>query len=144
MNILTIFQKFLEALLTLVKTSVEPKLKGEIMYIVKDDNPDVGYSISYTAFDAEGNALDASATKSSVVSDNESVVSVLDGQIHFGAPGLANINVTVSDLNDVLLGSFGAQFTVTTGDPASISGGSITFDGLTEAPAPEPVPAPEA
>lgn len=122
----------MEALLKLTNTTIEPKVEGKFMYIVKNDNPDVGYTISYTAFDSEGNPLDASATVAEVISDNEAVVSVAGNVVHFGDPGLANINVTVKDLAGNLIGSFGAQFTVTVGDPASIGGGTIAFDGLTE------------
>jgi hypothetical protein len=74
-----------------------------------------------------------------VTSDDPDVVAIapdddadpLTGSITFGAPGLANINVTVSS-GETMLGSFGAQFTVVTGDPASIVGGGITLEGLTE------------
>ncbi len=112
------------------------------MFIVKDDNPDVAYSVgSPVVTDAEGHALDPQpALTFTVTSDNPDAVAItpvdpsnpIAGLVHFGAPGLANVNVTAS-AGDALVGSFGAQFTVTTGDPASISGGTISFDGLTEA-----------
>jgi len=44
----------------------------------------------------------------------------------------SNINVTVSLLDGTVVGSFGAQFTVTAGDPKAITGGSIAFEGLIE------------
>lgn len=110
---------------------------GEIMYIVKDDNPEVGFELSYEAFDAEGNEVPEDTLVVEVTSDNEAAVSVVQdgngGTISFGSPGLANLNAVVSDASGKMLGSFGAQFTVTVGDPASISGGELTFDGLTEA-----------
>jgi len=117
-----------------------PHITGgfKAMFVVKDDNPDVSYSISAaSAVDAEGNAIPDAQLTYETVSDNPAAVAItpdstgLAGTVKFGSPGLANINVTVS-FNGALLGSFGAQFTVTTGDPAAISGGSIEFNGLTE------------
>lgn len=129
--------KKLEKILKYLKP--KRQLKGKIMYIVKDDNEDVGYSVVIDGVtDAEGNTVDPSSVMVEVVSDNEAAVSVTPsesdrtGTIHFGAPGLANLNASVSDSNGNLLGSFGAQFTVTTGDPAAITGGSLSFEGLTE------------
>jgi hypothetical protein len=55
----------------------------------------------------------------------------LTGVVHFGAPGIASLNVQVSSGGN-LLGSFGAQFTVTAGDVSAITGGTIQFEGLTE------------
>lgn len=112
------------------------------MYIVKNDNPDVGYTLTYSVTDSEGNVLPNEETVAEVVSDNPDAVSVdpASGTVHFGNPGLANLNATIKDADTGnLLGSFGAQFTVTTGDPAAISGGTIAFEGLTEA---EETPAP--
>jgi len=111
----------------------------QLMFIVKDDHLDVPYTIAPAeALDAEGNVIADADLIYAVTSDNPAVVEVTpnpedakNGNVRFGSPGLANINVTVS-FGETLLGSFGAQFTVTTGDPASISGGSISFDGLTE------------
>lgn len=121
---------------------IGPSVKGEFMFIVKADNPAVGYSLSYSVTDSEGNALPNEETTAEVTSTDEAVVSVdsASGQISFGSPGVASVNVQVKDAdNGNLLGSFGALFTVTAGDPAAIAGGSIAFDGLTEAPA-EPAP----
>lgn len=136
-------------------TTKQPQFKGDIMYIVKADNPEVGFTLSFTAKDSEGNETPDANLSVTAESDNEDAVQIaLDGTtgragtVKFGNPGLANLNVTVKDANDRLLGSFGAQFTVTVGDPSSIAGGSLSFEGLTEAseeptPTPtEPVPAP--
>jgi hypothetical protein len=126
---------------------------GRFMFIVKDDNPDVGYTITApTVTDAEGSPVPAGSLTFTVTSDNANAVAVtpdptnpLAGTVHFGSPkadgtpDTANINVAVTDAAGTLLGSFGAQFTVTAGDPAKIVGGSIAFAGLTEAqPAPPP------
>lgn len=108
------------------------------MFVVKDDNPDVGYQIGTAAFDSEGNPIPDAKLDFEVTSDTPDVVSITPdpndgskGTVHFGNPGQAAINVNAS-FKGKLLGAFGAQFTVTTGDPASITGGSVTFDGLTE------------
>lgn len=119
------------------------------MYIVKDDNPDVRYAMApLVVKDAEGNVIDNPQLVVEVVSDNPDAVAVtpdadpMQGSVHFGNPGLANINATVKTAAGVLLGSRGAQFTVTTGDPAAIAGGELAFEGLTEAPAEAPAPPP--
>lgn len=130
-----ILAKYLRLLLSLVDKST---FKGEIMYIVKDDNPAVNFTVEFEATDAEGHAVDESQLTVEAVSDDTGVLSVdaFDpatgaGTVSFGAPGVANLNVTVM-FGETMLGSFGAQFTVTTGDPAAIEGGTITFDGLQE------------
>lgn len=117
-----------------------PRMKGgAIVFIVKDNNPDVRYSITAPEVtDEEGNVIPAAQLSYEVTSDAPDVVSItadegdeLHGTVHFGAPGQAAINVNVKS-GETLLGAFGAQFTVTTGDPAAIVGGGITFAGLTE------------
>lgn len=113
------------------------------MFVVKDNNPAVGFVIGPGHVeDAEGNAIDHADLTITVESTDPAIVAVSQdagdqkkGSASFGKPGTASVNVTVK-AGDTLLGSFGAQFTVTTGDPAAISGGAITFDGLTEAPTP--------
>lgn len=112
----------------------------KFMYIVKADNPDVGYAVSYSVTDSEGNAVPVEETVAEITSTDESVVSVntTDQTVRFGAPGVASVNVRVfdkdADFEGDPLGSFGAQFTVVAGEPAAVSGGSIQFSGLTEAP----------
>lgn len=114
--------------------------EGEFMYIVKADNPDVGYALSYSVTDSEGNEVPREETAAEITSTDEEVVSIDQsaGTVHFGRPGVASVNVTVKDKDagpdDDPLGSFGAQFTVVAGEPAAVSGGSITFEDLTEAP----------
>jgi len=132
-----ILKKFLKWLLALLGESQE-KFRGEIMYIVKADNPEVGFEVSFEAFDSEGNVVPEDTLDVTVESDNPDAVAVVydetteSGTVSFGSPGLANLNVTVKN-GETLLGSFGAQFTVTVGDPASISGGSLVFEDLVEA-----------
>ncbi|MCP9496677.1 MAG: hypothetical protein MSG64_19750 [Pyrinomonadaceae bacterium MAG19_C2-C3] len=120
-------------------TKQQLSLKGEFMYVVPADQPAVNYQLAYTATDSEGNVITDAETRVEVASSDEAVVAVSQtdaksGSISFGSPGLANLNATVKTKDGTLLGSFGAQFTVTAGDVAAISGGSISFEGLTEAP----------
>lgn len=110
------------------------------MFVVKADHPDVDFTITPpNALDSEGHQTD-SPLRVGITSDNDDAVSItstvddeLRGTVHFGNPGLANVNCTFWAGN-TLVGSFGAQFTVTAGDPSTISGGSITFTGLSEEP----------
>jgi hypothetical protein len=123
---------------------------GKFMYIVKDTQPDVAFQLSFQVLDAEGSpVIDPavlSALKVEVVSDNPSSVAViadpdgnpLKGTVTFGSPNTdgtpsnANINITVSETDGTVIGVFGAQFTVTAGDPAAIASGTIVFAGLSE------------
>lgn len=115
------------------------------MFVVKADHGDTNYQISATVTDSEGNEVESTDVDWEVLSDNESCVSIIPdddsdpttGKVHFGSPGLANLNITAKS-NGVILGSFGAQFTVTAGDPAAITGATIAFEGIEEAPEPEP------
>ncbi len=117
------------------------KLKiGEIKmnYIVKDDNPDVGFAVTVgDVTDAEGQVIPDAQLSFEVASSDENVLAVTanadgkSGTVHFGAPGVAAFSVQVKDANGTVLGSGGDNFTVTTGDPAAISGVSTSFDGLT-------------
>ena len=144
MSILKLVKELLIELLNLIRgLNSDPNrdkstFKGDIMYIVKADHPDVGFSLSFTVTDSEGNVVPDSALEVFVESDNEEAVDILvdetgrAGTVHFGSPGLANVNVTVEDAEGDLLGSFGAQFTVTAGDPAAIMGGTLVFEGLSE------------
>jgi hypothetical protein len=140
MSILNLIREILYAILKKLENSQgQSNFKGDIMYIVKTDNPDVSFNVNFTVTDSEGNTVPEDSVTVTVESDNEDAVSVTadetgrTGTIHFGNPGLANLNVTVEGTGGNLLGSFGAQFTTTVGDANAIAGGEITFDGLTEA-----------
>lgn len=157
MSILSLIREFLlEAIKMLRGINSEPiqdksQFRGDIMYIVKADNPAVGFNLTFTVKDSEGNVVPEDNLSVFVESDNEDAVAIeadetgRAGEVTFGSPGLANVNVTVEDEEGELLGSFGAQFTVTVGDPAAIAGGTLVFEGLSEAteePTPvEPAPA---
>ncbi len=111
----------------------------KFMYIVKDNNPDVGYSIEVGEVkDAEGNVIPDAQLSVEVASDNPAAVAVnpgsdpKSGTISFGAPGNATVTASVKS-GDTVLGQGTASFLVTAGDPASISGVNLKFDGLTEA-----------
>lgn len=125
---------------------------GEIKvnYIVKDDNPDVGFSVELgQVSDAEGQPIEGAQLSVEIASSDENVMAVTtnedgkSGTVHFGAPGVAAFTVQVKGPDGTVLGSGGDNFTVTTGDPAAISGVTTSFDGLTpveDTPAPEPTP----
>lgn len=110
------------------------------MFIVKNDQADVPFSINApTVTDAEGEPVAAGDLDYVIESSDPEVVSLqinedgVSGVAHFGHSGQAAINVNVfAKATGALLGAFGAQFTVTVGDPAAISGGTILFEGLTE------------
>ena len=109
-------------------------------YIVKDDNPDVAFTITGgEQADAEGNVIPGTSTFE-VVSTDSNVLAVAvnadgkSGTVHFGAPGLASVNVTEKDASGAVIASGGDSFTVTLGDPASITPISVSFEGLTGTP----------
>lgn len=112
------------------------------MYIVKDDQPDVPGSISpIVAQDAEGHDVDPGEVEEQFVTDDAGAVAILfddpssvrNWTLHFGAPGLANLNYTATRKSDgAILKSSGKQFTVTTGDIVAVTGGDISIPGLTE------------
>lgn len=110
------------------------------MFVVKNDHADVPFSISApSVVDSEGEPVFANELTYVITSSNPEVVDLqvnmdgVSGIAHFGRSGQAAITVNVlARETGQLLGAFGAQFTVTTGDPASIAGGSIAFEGLTE------------
>lgn len=112
------------------------------MYIVKNDQPDVPWEITPPIVtDAEGEEIAATEMIFNTTSTDPAVVQMtlpdpadmLHGIAHFGQSGVASVNVQVLRRdNGALLGSFGAQFTVTKGDPASIVGGAIVFTGIAE------------
>ena len=112
---------------------------GSTMFVLPDDQPDVRFSISpIELFDAEGAPITTGFTEE-FMSDNDGVVSILlddpanvhAGAIHIGAPGIANLNYTVT-YNGAIVFSAGAQFTITTGQFGSVIGGELTFDGIAE------------
>lgn len=114
---------------------------GNFMFIVKADHPDAPYKITPpTIEDSEGNPVENPNLAYELSSSNGAVVDMvadndndpLTGVFHFGQPGQASVNVNVL-FEGKIIGAFGAQFTVTAGDPARIVGGGITVEGLTEA-----------
>jgi hypothetical protein len=114
--------------------------QGEIKmnYIVKDDNPDVGFAVTVgDVTDSEGQVIPDAQLSFEIASSDESVLAVTvnedgkSGSVHFGAPGVAAISVQVKDASRHVLGSGGDNFTVTTGDPAAISSVTTSFEGLT-------------
>ena len=112
-------------------------LGGSFVIIVKDDHPDVEYVAGFQVTDSEGIVVPDTEYTVAVVSDNPASVEVtpdptdqLKGNAHFGVPGNAGVVCTVSKLDGTVFGSFGEQFTVTAGDPATITGGTITFGDL--------------
>ena len=137
-----------------VKTEVPsgPALQlrgGEFMYIVKDTQPDTKFTLSGLVItDAEGQPLPDLNFTPKIVSDNPDAIAIImdepnpeapkgsaSGSIHVGAPGTANINVSaVLEDGTELPAPTGAQFFVTVGDPAAAGGGTLAFEGLTEAP----------
>lgn len=135
------FDKVAEAIakLQLLPQPQPKQLEIKFMFIVKDDNPDAGFTLVLgDVTDAEGNAIPDAQLDLAVVSTDEAVVGVTfdaaskSGSVHFGNPGTATVTATVSSGGN-LLGSGAADFTVTTGDPAAISSVALNFDGLTEA-----------
>lgn len=120
------------------------ELKFELegtMFVLPDDQPDVRFSVSaVSATDSEGHEV---ALIENLVSDNEDAVSfVFDegssasapraGAAHIGAPGVANVNYMATDAQGNIVKSSGAQFTITTGAIASVSGGDLAFEGISE------------
>jgi len=133
--------KAVEALVDVTRESQDQSTfeGGMLMFVVQDNHAAVNFSITAPdVTDAEGHTVPASELSYETTSTDTSAVTVVPGadqqhgSLEFGAPGQSSINVNVSDLNGNLLGAFGAQFTVTAGDPAAIVGGSINFEGLVE------------
>ncbi len=110
----------------------------QIMYIVKDDNPDVEYRLgNLSAQDAEGNEIDGAELSTTISSSDPAVVKVTSkdqtsGKLSFGKPGTATVTATINAPNGQQIIRT-ANFVVTTGDVALISGGDLEIDGLTEA-----------
>lgn len=145
-----VYHHFPEKLLIVKTDQGQLSMKGgiKIMYIVKDTNPDVGYQLVLgDVTDAEGNVIPDAKVSVEVTSDNPAVVEVTPnaadgnktGNVHFGGPGVATVTALVKAEDGTILASGAAPFTVTVGDPAAISGMTLKFEGLTEAPEP-PIP----
>ena len=137
------FQLLLKVYVWLVAKAYGLKLQqiGDIRmnYIVKDNNPDVGFNVTTgDVTDAEGNVItDPTTLTIEVKSNDDSIVEVISnedgksGTVHFGSPGTASVTTQVTDSNGTVLASGGDTFTVTTGDPSAISSVNVAFDGLT-------------
>lgn len=136
------------------------------MIIVKADNPDVRYAVGgFTVVDAEGSTVPGAVVDVTVESDNPSAVAITPdaatpgaagGSVKFGSPNAdgspSQATVTAKVMFGAkVVGLFTETFAVTAGDPETIVGGTMTFEGLTpvvESPAPSeptevPEPAPE-
>ena len=128
---------------------------GQFMIIVKDNNPDVRYAVGgFTVVDAEGSPVPGAQVSVVVESDNPSAVVVTPdadpapgsaaGSASFGSPNPdgspSQATVTAKVMfGEKVVGLFTETFGVTAGDPESIVGGTLTFEGLTpvvESPAP--------
>ena len=120
------------------------------MFILKDDHEDVDYKISPPKFyDAENRPIEDVHTTTTVESSNPDAVSVLptsgdplSGKLHIGSPGDAAVIATTRDGSGQVVKISGAQFHITTGDPANIQGGDMSFEGLEEATTAQPPAAP--
>lgn len=113
--------------------------KGETMFTLPNDHPDVPYSIApIQLFDAEGEQITSGYTEE-FVTGNDGSVAILPndpndihaGVLKIGASGLASLNYTVM-YQGRIVHSQGAQFTITTGAFGSVTGGTLTFEGITE------------
>ncbi len=142
------FQRLLKIFAWLIERAYGIKLEiGDIIkmnYIVKDDNPDVGFSVALgDVTDSEGNVIAEAQVSLDIQSSDPNVLAITlnadgkSGSVHFGAPGTGSLTVQAS-ANGKVLGSGGDIFTVTLGDPAAIASVATTFDGLTPVPAPAP------
>jgi len=121
-----------------------PRIEGaKFVITIKDTQEPVKYSISVdSVLDAKGHPVDASMLDYNVSSSDETIATVVEeaegeddskGTVTFtGEEGPVTINVQVTAKNGTVLGSFFENFQVTAGDPASIVGGKITFEGLSE------------
>ena len=118
-----------------------PALGDQAMFVVQNDHQDEPFTISsVSATDAEGETV---TLTEEAVSDNPDVVSFVfdegfdasnprSGKLHFGHSGLANLNYTAKDPSGNIVKSTGKQFTLTTGNVATVTGGDFEVPGLTE------------
>ena len=114
---------------------------GDFMFVLQNDHADVPFTISaVSATDAEGETI---PLVESLASSDEGVVSILyaegsdannprAGQVHIGHSGLASLEYTAKDPAGNIVKSGGAQFTITTGAIANVSGGDLALEGITE------------
>lgn len=129
----TRFADILERLIPKPKTG---EIKIMANFVVKDDNPDVGVKVTVVGGDVDSEGQPVGALKIAITSTDDSVVQVTDngdgsGSVHFGAPGQASTQYSVSDANGTVLGTGSDGFTVTVGDPTAITSITAEFDGLT-------------
>jgi hypothetical protein len=131
-----------ETLKAIFTPPVVPKpeeIKIMANFVLKDDNPPVGLKFDLGVVkDAEGNVIENSTVVVETVSSDENVVAFAknvddsNGEVSFGSPGSATLQYTAKDpATGKVLGTGSDGFTLTTGDPDSISGITANFDGLT-------------
>jgi hypothetical protein len=128
-------------------TILQFNLEGDFManFAVQNNHPDEQFTVDVGEVrDAEGELLEDSSVDVVVESTDPEVVAVdqAAGTVSFGRSGTATVQATVRKKNDPdadPLGSFAANFTVTTGDPSAVSGGSFNFPNLTPIPETPPV-----
>lgn len=138
------FQRVLKVLVWIAERAYgqEISIIGDIKvnYIVKDDNPAVGFTVDTgEVTDAEGQVIAEPELTIECSSTDETVISVAanadgkSGTVSFGSPGQAAFQVAVKSKDGTVLGTGGDNFTVTTGDPAKISSVDVAFDGIVPA-----------
>mgnify|MGYP002132281088 CR=1 FL=1 len=113
MTILALIKELLSELVNLVRginsSRDKSNFRGDIMYIVKADHPEIGFNLTFKVTDSEGNIVPDDSLIVMVESDNEDAVDITvdetgkAGTVMFGNPGLANVNATVESKEGVLL-----------------------------------------
>lgn len=127
------------------------------VYIVKADRPPVPFVIRPgRARDSEENEIEVSElikrgdVEVTVESTNGNAVAIalnedrLSGEVSFGAPGDAQVVVTFAKQDGTILAKLDAGFHVTAGDPTTIFGATMEFEGLAEETVPARTPEPVA
>jgi hypothetical protein len=155
------FQEILKIFVWLVKKAYGLNLNsaGEVKvmaeYIVKDDNPSVGFKLIVGEVkDAEGQVItdptELAKLQYEVTPGDDTVIgfaqdatpadgSAVSGQISFGSPGSTGLSYSVKNANGDILAGGGDNLTVTTGDPNSVSSVVGQFDTLTPVEPANPV-----
>jgi hypothetical protein len=154
------FQLLLKIFVWLVDRAYGLKLRiGEVKvmaeYIVKDDNPPVGFKLIVGEVkDAEGQVItdptELATLQYEVKPGDDSVIgfaqdatpadgAAVSGQVSFGSPGSTGLSYAVKNANGDILAGGGDNFTVTTGDPNSVSSVVGQFDTLTPVEPANPV-----